>query len=356
MLLCVYRRADRALVPLVPIALATGWSALVLFALRIPLNPMSATLGALVIAISTEFAVLLAARFREERAAGCDPGEALRRTYGSTGAAVAASGVTAIAGFAVLAASEVRMLQEFGIVCVVDLSLSLLGVLAVLPAVLVLAERRAARVPAPAQPPAVRGVTAEPPLVAVAVHPLVAAEHPGLRVWTARVAARPGRTPPELRARLRMLADRFRGADAIALRTRPVPSAYRVLFRHLGLDPDVTRTPVEALALERLLRGGLAPRGLPEDALALATLETGVPVWACDAGAVGPELELRPGDDGRLVLADAAGTVAVLFSPPAPERAPGRATTALLLIAVQAPGVADLYVEEAVWTTIDALS
>jgi uncharacterized protein len=37
------------------------------------------------------------------------------------------------------------MLQEFGIVTVVDLSVSLLGVLAVLPAVLVLAERRAAR-------------------------------------------------------------------------------------------------------------------------------------------------------------------------------------------------------------------
>ena len=60
----VYRRCDRALVPLVPIALATGWSALVLFAIRIPLNPMSATLGALVIAISTEFSVLLTARFR----------------------------------------------------------------------------------------------------------------------------------------------------------------------------------------------------------------------------------------------------------------------------------------------------
>ena len=56
------------------------------------------------------------------------------------------------------------------------------------------------------------------------------------------------------------------------------------------------------------------------------------------------------------MLADAAGTVAVLFSPPSPERAPGRATTALLLIAVQAPGVADLYVEEAVWTSIDALT
>jgi len=200
-------------------------------------------------------------------------------------------------------------------------------------------------------------VSAEPALALAAVDPAVAREHPGLRAWTARVAARPGRTPPELRARLRLLADRFRGAEAIALRTRPVPAAYRALFRQLGLDPDVTRTPVEALAVERLLRGGLPTRGLPDDALALATLETGVPVWACDAAHVDAGLELRPEPpDGRLVLADAAGPVAVLFSAPLPARAPGRATTALRLISVQAPGVADLYVEEALWTTIDALS
>jgi predicted RND superfamily exporter protein len=144
-LLAVYRRVERALVPLVPIALATGWSALVLFATQVPLNPMSATLGALVIAISTEFSVLLTARFREERAAGLEPAEALRATYASTGAAVLASGATAIAGFAVLAFSDVAMLRDFGIVTVIDLTVSLLGVLAVLPAVLVLAERRAGR-------------------------------------------------------------------------------------------------------------------------------------------------------------------------------------------------------------------
>jgi uncharacterized protein len=50
------------------------------------------------------------------------------------------------------------MLRDFGLVTVVDLTVSLLGVLAVLPAVLVLAERRAAvrrapeRAPAPALP------------------------------------------------------------------------------------------------------------------------------------------------------------------------------------------------------------
>ena len=150
-LLLVFRRASRAWVPLVPIALATGWSALVLFLLRIPLNPMSATLGALVIALSTEFAVLLDGRYREERARGRGPADALRATYRSTGAAVLASGATAIAGFAVLAFSDIRMLQELGIVTVVDLSVSLLGVLAVLPAVLVLAERRAGRPRRPAR-------------------------------------------------------------------------------------------------------------------------------------------------------------------------------------------------------------
>ena len=145
---------QRAWVPLVPIALATGWSALVLFLLRVPLNPLSAALGALVLAISTEFAVLLSARFEAERAAGFGSADALRRTYRSTGAAVLASGATAIAGFAVLALSDVRMLRDFGLVTVVDLTVSLLGVLAVLPAVLVLAERRAAvrAVDAPAAP------------------------------------------------------------------------------------------------------------------------------------------------------------------------------------------------------------
>lgn len=150
-LLAVYRRWEKAWVPLAPIALASGWSALVLWALGIPLNPMSATLGTLVIAISTEFAVLLAARFREERARGLEPREALRRTYASTGVTVAVSGTTAIAGFAVLALSDVRMLRDFGLVTVVDLTVSLLGVLAVLPAVLVLAERRAGRERAAAQ-------------------------------------------------------------------------------------------------------------------------------------------------------------------------------------------------------------
>ena len=115
-LLAVFRNAERALVPLIPIALATGWSALILFLIGIPLNPMSAAMGTLVIAISTEFSVLLSERFRQERRGGHEPAEALSRTYRFTGAAVLASGITAIAGFGVLMLSNITMLRDFGFV------------------------------------------------------------------------------------------------------------------------------------------------------------------------------------------------------------------------------------------------
>jgi hydrophobe/amphiphile efflux-3 (HAE3) family protein len=149
-LFVVYRSVKRTLVPLIPVILAPGWSALVLESAGVPLNPMSATLGALVIAIATEFSVLLSARYHEEREAGASVGEALRLSYSRTGSAVVASGLTAIAGFAVLALAApiqllfggdaIRMLTEFGLVAVVDLLVALAGVMLVLPAVLVGAE------------------------------------------------------------------------------------------------------------------------------------------------------------------------------------------------------------------------
>ena len=97
---------------------------------------MSAALGALTIAIATEFSVILSARFHEERGAGRGLTEALQAAYARTGAAVLASGLTATAGFAVLIASDIRMLRDFGLVTVIDLAVALIGVMVALPAVL----------------------------------------------------------------------------------------------------------------------------------------------------------------------------------------------------------------------------
>jgi predicted RND superfamily exporter protein len=140
-LLVAYRSARKALVPLIPVVLATGWSSLVLWISQIPLNPMSAALGALTIAIATEFSVILAARFREERGRGGAAREAIQRAYDRTGPAVLASAVTVIAGFAILIVSDVTMLREFGFVTVIDLGVALAGVMVALPAALVLLER-----------------------------------------------------------------------------------------------------------------------------------------------------------------------------------------------------------------------
>ena len=202
------------------------------------------------------------------------------------------------------------------------------------------------------------------------IAPEVGEEFPKLQLWEQTVAARDGRSPDELRERLRLLSDRFHGAKAIAMRREPVPHAYRVFFRHIGIDPDDDRTPVEAAALERLRHGGFKSTGIVADALLIAVVETGVPVWALDDGRLDGELELRPagaaerlGRDelapdllpGRLVVADDAGPVAELFGAIGPGHAVSGDTRAIRLFAVQAPGVPGIHVEEALWTCTEVL-
>jgi hypothetical protein len=190
-------------------------------------------------------------------------------------------------------------------------------------------------------------MSVEPPIRVGDVDPRIAAEHPGLGLrWCEFEAELPRRSPPALRERIRTLSDRARGAQAIALRARPIPHAYRVLFRHLGMEPDEDRIPVEALMLERLRRGAYPSRGLLADALMVATIETEVGVWACSpVGALRLAL-----DGGRVVVADGRGVVAPLFSVPPPVS--GR----VVVYAVVAPGVPEIAVEEALWTAWDLVT
>ena len=211
----------------------------------------------------------------------------------------------------------------------------------------------------------------EPEPVDGPVDPDLAEELPGLRVRSVVVAGSAGRTPRPLRERLRDVTSRFLGAHAIALRTRPVPQAYRTLFRHIGLDPDVDRTPVEQAAVDRLIRGEFCTGERVVDALALAIVETGVPVSCFDEDALSGAVGLRPAragetlaaggyahdlPAGRLVLADDAGPVAVVFGRLSDRHAPRRDSTRLRLVAVQAPGVPDVHVDEALWLAAGALS
>lgn len=180
-------------------------------------------------------------------------------------------------------------------------------------------------------------------------------EFPDLRLRTMVVPRGSGKTPPEIRDRLRMLSDRFRGAQAIVMRQAPIPSAYRVFFRHVGLDPDTTRTPIEEAAVQRLVQGGFKATNLLDDAMLLALIETGIPLWALDADQVSEPLGIGTGPDGRLAVHDADGPLATLFGDIAPGRGVTKQTTRMLVYTVQVPGVPGIFVDEAMWTCLGVL-
>ena len=199
------------------------------------------------------------------------------------------------------------------------------------------------------------------------VEPDLADEFPELGLTQAPIAARPGPSPREVKLRLRAMADRYTGGKVIHMRQDPVPWAYRVFSRQVGIDPDSDRTPVEAIALERLRHGGLRSENLLDDALTIAIAETGVPLMALDADRVELDLGLRlarsgetlgglrPLSEGQIVVADRNRPVAVVLGDVAEDAGVTRQTERMVLCALSVKGVPPICVEEALWIAAEVL-
>lgn len=194
------------------------------------------------------------------------------------------------------------------------------------------------------------------------VAPAVAAEFSGLGLASIEVDGPSGRSPAPVKDRLRDLSNRFYGGHAINLRQRPIPWAYRVFFRQIGLDPDKERTPVEQFAYERIKHGTFKSRNQLDDALTIAVVETGVALRAFDAeklegslgirdAAPGESLEGRPGKlpQGTLLIADERRPLGFLFGATAERRGVHPDTQRIRLVAVRVKGVPEIAVEEALW-------
>jgi DNA/RNA-binding domain of Phe-tRNA-synthetase-like protein len=215
------------------------------------------------------------------------------------------------------------------------------------------------------------------PVAEVALHSgrvtrVLSEEFPGLALRYAVVEAKPGRSSADVKKRLRYLSDRVHGQRALGVRREPIASAYRIFFRQIGLDPDEFRTPLEAAMLERLRAGGFKSQGLVDDALTIATVETGIALRALDAdrtsGRLGLRLALqgeRLGADpeglelpeGALVLADDKRALALIFGEPAPDAEVQRGKTERISVcAIQVGGVPDISIEEAIWSCAGVLT
>lgn len=143
-----YRHPVKAVVPVIPIVLALGSSSMLIFFLGIELNPLTAVSGPLIIAMGTEFTLLLMLRYFEERERGALPREAMQIATLRIGRAITVSVLTTMGGFGVLAFSDFPLLTDFGQVTALSMGLTLLSTLIVLPPLLIWLDEGIGLVPA----------------------------------------------------------------------------------------------------------------------------------------------------------------------------------------------------------------
>ncbi|HJR88934.1 MAG TPA: hypothetical protein VJ782_02085 [Aeromicrobium sp.] len=184
---------------------------------------------------------------------------------------------------------------------------------------------------------------------------VLAAEFPDLALRYVVVEARLEASPPELLGQLADLSTRFRGRQAIALPTKPVPSAYRAFFRQIGLDPDVHRNPAEAVSYNRIMRGTFRSFNRVADSILATIVETHIALGALDADALSMPLGIRPGDDGVLGLVDADHRIGPLFGSPEHPFEPSARTEHVAVTAVGVAGIPSWMLDHALWRVADHL-
>lgn len=137
-LLVIYRNPLKAIIPLIPISLIVGWSGGFMYLFGLEYTPLTATLGALIIGIGTEFTILVMERYYEEIEKTKSTREAIEITFGKMGKPIIASALTTIGGFSALIISDFEILSNFGIMTLVNISLALLSTIIVMPVVLLI--------------------------------------------------------------------------------------------------------------------------------------------------------------------------------------------------------------------------
>ena len=136
-LLLIYRRLDYTLFSAIPVGVVIAWSSLDMYLIGIPLNPLTAILGVIVIGICTEFMVLLLGRYNEEKNNGLPPEEAMVTTISKIGRAITTTAMTTLGGFGVLIVSNFVIIRQFGIATLIGLLLCLVATITVMPGIIV---------------------------------------------------------------------------------------------------------------------------------------------------------------------------------------------------------------------------
>ena len=145
LLLIIYRDLVKSLLVVLPMLVVIGWMGLVMYYGGLKYTPLTATLGALVLGVGSEYAILMMERFYEELKNVGNPHEAMKITVNRIGSALLASGMTVFCGFAALIASPFDIISNFGLVTVLSVVFALLTTFTVLVVLMIRMEIRRER-------------------------------------------------------------------------------------------------------------------------------------------------------------------------------------------------------------------
>ncbi|MCZ6737434.1 MAG: MMPL family transporter, partial [Actinobacteria bacterium] len=135
------RRPMLGVITTVPVILVVLWSFALMTLFGIPFGPVTATISALAVGIGIPYMIHITHRFLEDRARSTSVEDAIELTLSNTGAALAGSALTTVAGFGILVTSTTIPFRQFGFVTAYTIFLAMLAAVLVLPSMLVLWDR-----------------------------------------------------------------------------------------------------------------------------------------------------------------------------------------------------------------------
>ena len=137
----VMRSIRYAVASIVPIVLVVAWLYAFMYAFGFSLNIVTATIGAISIGIGIDYSIHFTMRFREELTAVTSRDDALRASGEGTGLALAASALSSVVGFAILAFAPMPLFASYGLLTAVMIVMAVAASLLVLPSLLAVVTR-----------------------------------------------------------------------------------------------------------------------------------------------------------------------------------------------------------------------
>ncbi len=137
-----FRRVSDIFLPLLVIVIAIQWIMGMMGWLGIAYTTMSVTIMPLMLGINIAYVIHLLNRYYEEREAGNNPFESITISVKTVGVAVFLTAVTTMFGFASFLITNMPQMRDFGIVCMLGIAFSFILSMTLLPAIIVIRDRR----------------------------------------------------------------------------------------------------------------------------------------------------------------------------------------------------------------------